>query len=87
MDLRAFWRRPAAYLDPRVRAGISTFHLCSEAELAEPLRRLRRDLENGRWVERNRALLDLQELDLGYRLLVAEAVAPASAIAAALACQ
>jgi SAM-dependent methyltransferase len=67
----AFWRRPGAYLDPAVRAGISTFHLCSEAELAEPLRRLRADLESGRWIERNGALLEREELDLGYRLLVA----------------
>ena len=29
----AFWRRPAAYLDPAVRAGISVFHLLDPAHV------------------------------------------------------
>jgi SAM-dependent methyltransferase len=65
----AFWRRPEAYLDPRVRAGMSNL-----AQLGPPVDRavaaLRADLESGVWHERNRDLLDLDELDLGYRLLV-----------------
>jgi len=68
--LGAYWRRPAAYLDPEVRGAISTFHLCADSELAEPLRRLREDLDSGRWAARNEALLEREELDLGYRLLV-----------------
>ena len=75
----AFWRRPAAYLDPRVRAAISTFHLCSESEFTEPLKRLAEDLQSGRWIERNRALVELEELDLGCRLLVAELQGPRGA--------
>jgi len=65
----AYWRRPEAYLDPRVRAGMSNL-----AQLGAPVDRavaaLRADLESGAWHERNRDLLDLDELDLGYRLLV-----------------
>jgi SAM-dependent methyltransferase len=65
----AFWRRPEAYLDPVVRAGNSNF-----AGLDEPAERavkqLAADLESGVWRERNRDLLDLDQLDLGYRLLV-----------------
>jgi SAM-dependent methyltransferase len=68
----AFWRRPHAYLDETVRAGISYFDLLDPAELAEGLEALRRDLDAGRWHERNAALLELGELDVGYRLLVAE---------------
>jgi uncharacterized protein YjiS (DUF1127 family) len=34
--------------------------------------RLRRDLETGAWHARNRELLELNELDLGYRLLIAD---------------
>lgn len=64
----AFWRRPEAYLDPRVRAGISNL-----AQLGAPVDRavaaLRADLASGAWHERNRGLLRLEELDLGYRLL------------------
>jgi SAM-dependent methyltransferase len=65
----AFWRRPEAYLDPRVRAGMSNL-----ARLGAPVDRavaaLRADLESGAWHERNRDLLELDELDLGYRLVV-----------------
>jgi SAM-dependent methyltransferase len=66
----AFWRRPEAYLDPAVRAGISTLAKRSEDELAEGLARLRADLESGAWARRHADLLERDELDLGYRLLV-----------------
>lgn len=67
----AFWRRPEAYLDPAVRAGISTMN-GRDAQLADGLARLRADLESGAWHERHRELLELEELDLGFRLLVGE---------------
>jgi hypothetical protein len=35
------------------------------------LRCLSADLESGRWAERNQELLDLDEIDLGGRLLIA----------------
>jgi hypothetical protein len=65
----AFWRRPEAYLDPAVRAGISTMAR-REAELADGLARLRADLESGEWARRHADLLELEELDVGYRLLI-----------------
>ena len=68
----AFWRRPEAYLDPAVRAGISTMAR-REAELAEGLTRLRADIESGEWARRHADLLELEEMDLGYRLLVSRA--------------
>jgi SAM-dependent methyltransferase len=68
----AFWRRPAAYLDKRVRAGISVFARVGDRETREMARRLRTDLESGAWQARNAALLGLTEIDLGYRLVVAE---------------
>jgi SAM-dependent methyltransferase len=71
--LSAFWRRPEAYLDPAVRAGISTLAKRSEQELAPGLARLRADLQSGAWARRHGALLTLAELDLGYRLLVGKA--------------
>ena len=66
----AFWRRPEAYLDPAVRAGISTLARRSEAELADGLARLRADLDSGAWARRHADLLGRDTLDLGYRLLV-----------------
>jgi hypothetical protein len=66
----AYWRRPAAYLDPAVRAGISMLAQTEHAR-GDGLERLRRDLSDGTWAARHRALLDLTELDCGYRLVVA----------------
>jgi hypothetical protein len=39
----------------------------------EGLARLSADLESGEWHRRNATLVELDELDLGYRLVVAEA--------------
>jgi SAM-dependent methyltransferase len=70
--MSAFWRRPEAYLDPAVRAGISTLAKRRPEELADGLRRLRDDVQSGAWARRHADLLELDELDLGYRLLVGE---------------
>ena len=70
----AYWRRPEAYLDPEVRAGISVFALLGPEEVEEGLARLRADLVSGEWYRRNAALLDLETLDLGYRLVIAGTV-------------
>jgi SAM-dependent methyltransferase len=67
----AYWRRPDAYLDATVRAGMSVFTR-TEPSLVEPgLSRLAADLTSGRWHEEHAGLLDLDELDLGYRLVTA----------------
>ena len=76
----AHWRRPEAYLDPMVRAGISTMAKRAPGELDAGLARLEEDLRTGAWAERHADLLALDELDLGYRLLVSGegAAAPAA---------
>ena len=66
--LGAYWARPEAYLDPAVRAGISSFTRC---DTAAGLERLRADLTSGAWHARNGGLLERESLDLGYRLVVA----------------
>jgi SAM-dependent methyltransferase len=68
----AHWRRPHAYLDPRVRSGISVFALLDAREVEPAIDRLGRDLESGRWHEKNEELLELERLDLGYTLVIAE---------------
>ena len=70
--LGAYWRRPERYLDPAVRPGISTFHALAPEVEDRALARLAADLESGQWARRNAELLRLEELDLGYRLVVAE---------------
>jgi hypothetical protein len=67
----AYWRRPEAYLDETVRAGISVFGRLSEAEVREFVERLRADLASGEWVRRNAELLQRTEVDLGFRLVIA----------------
>jgi hypothetical protein len=64
----AYWRRPHAYLDPVVRANISIF---AKVDAAEGIERLRADLASGEWERRYGHVLALDELDCGYRLLVA----------------
>jgi SAM-dependent methyltransferase len=70
--LSAYWRRPHAYLDPRVRNGISVFRLLPEPEVDRAVEQLRADLESGAWARRNADLIELEELDLGYRMIIAE---------------
>jgi hypothetical protein len=67
----AYWRRPEAYLEERVRRGISTWARLGPEVEQRAVRRLRGDLTSGRWAERNRELVDRDEADLGLRLLVA----------------
>jgi SAM-dependent methyltransferase len=69
----AFWRRPASYLDARVRSAISAFATMPRSELDDGLRRLGADIRSGDWEDRHRELLELDEADLGYRLIVAAA--------------
>jgi SAM-dependent methyltransferase len=68
--LAAFWRRPGSYLDPAVRAGISTFAMIDDRGRETGLRRLAHDLESGAWTARHRSLQSLDALDVGYRLMV-----------------
>jgi SAM-dependent methyltransferase len=68
----AYWRRPAAYLDPAVRAGMSMFARLDDEVLAPGLARLEHDLRSGQWRERHADLLDREVLDLGYCIVTAE---------------
>lgn len=70
--LGTYWRRPDAYLDERVRSRIATFRLLGAERLLDGLQDLCEDLRTGRWEELNRDLLEREELDLGYRLLIVE---------------
>jgi hypothetical protein len=67
----AFWRRPEAYLDEGVRRGVSVWTSVGAEAERRAVRRLGEDLASGRWAERNGDLLDLEEAELGLRLLVA----------------
>ncbi|MBT6095891.1 MAG: class I SAM-dependent methyltransferase [Rhodospirillaceae bacterium] len=65
--LGAYWRRPAAYLDPKIRTAHSCFWAVDN--VSTPLKKLARDLNSGAWAQRYSELLDLDEYDFGYRLV------------------
>jgi SAM-dependent methyltransferase len=67
--LYAYWRRPAAYLDARIRSGSSSFWAIGNVDAG--LQKLQRDLESGEWERRYAELRALDEYDAGYRLVVA----------------
>lgn len=67
----AYWRRPEAYLDEKVRRGVSVWSRVGPAAEQRAVDSLREDLASGRWTERNRELVDLDEAELGLRLLIA----------------
>jgi SAM-dependent methyltransferase len=69
--LGAFWRRPEAYLDPEVRAGISTIARMDQSVVKAGMELLLDDIQSGAWAKRHAELLDKDELDVGYRLVVA----------------
>lgn len=66
--LCAYWRRPAAYLDPDVRRSISSFWKIGD--ITEPLQRLEADLRSGAWERRYSLLLERESCDFGYHLVV-----------------
>ena len=67
--LGAYWKRPRAYMDPDVRASISTFSKIGNVD--PQLTRLEMDIDSGLWHDRYASLQDIDELDLGYRLVTA----------------
>jgi SAM-dependent methyltransferase len=70
--LGAYWARPERYLDAGARSAISAFAQSAAGELSGGLARLRDDLASGAWQRRNGALRVREQIDLGYRLVVAE---------------
>ncbi|MFF3599783.1 MerR family transcriptional regulator [Kitasatospora indigofera] len=67
----AYWRRPEAYLEDRVRRAMSVWTRVGPEAEQRAVRSLRDDLGSGRWAERNGGLAGLDAADLGLRLLTA----------------
>jgi SAM-dependent methyltransferase len=70
--LGAYWCRPEAYLDPAVRANSSGLALADPAVIARGVGALADDLARGVWQQHHADLSELDSVDLGYRLLVAD---------------
>ncbi|MEU9335616.1 MerR family transcriptional regulator [Streptomyces sp. NPDC048290] len=67
----AYWRRPDAYLEERVRRAMSVWTRVGREAEERAVRGLGDDLASGRWAARNGGLTGLDAADLGLRLLVA----------------
>jgi hypothetical protein len=70
--LCAYWRRPEMYLDPDARAAISGLALLGDKIIAPAIQRLADDIASGAWDARYGHLRGLDELDLGYRIIVTD---------------
>lgn len=70
----AYWRRPGAYLDSSVRAGISSLAYADESDLNDGLAALAGDLRSQRWHSQHAELLEQLQLDIGYRLVISDEV-------------
>ena len=63
----AYWRRPEAYLNDQIRAGMSSFTRVGTSQ--DSIERLKSDLESGAWERVYGSLLAQVSADLGYRLV------------------
>lgn len=68
--LGAYWQKPEAYLDAGIRSAISTFSKIQN--LDSGVEKLANDLKTGAWEQRHGELRRRTQLDLGYRLVVAD---------------
>ncbi|WP_075267877.1 MerR family transcriptional regulator [Streptomyces sp. Tue 6075] len=65
----AYWRRPGAYLEERVRRATSVWTRVGPEAEGRAVRSPGDDLASGRWAERNGDLVGLDAADPGLRLL------------------
>ncbi|MBI3896915.1 MAG: class I SAM-dependent methyltransferase [Gammaproteobacteria bacterium] len=65
--LGAYWCRPQAYLDRGIRSGMSSFSRIPDVETR--IDELSKDLASGGWERKHRHLLNVDALDVGYRLI------------------
>ena len=68
----AYWRRPEEYLKPEVQATISTLAQLPQQIVSDAMKKLAADLKSGAWTERHATLLEKEEMDFGYRLIVSD---------------
>ncbi len=68
----ALWDRPELFLEPATLRASSLWHRLDPAVVERGQKRLRADLESGRWDECHGHLRALPELDIGLRLVRAE---------------
>ncbi|MEO1053407.1 MAG: class I SAM-dependent methyltransferase [Bacteroidota bacterium] len=68
--MAAYWKRPEAYLNKKIRQSISAFSKITDPTTG--LKQLEDDLTSGKWREKNQAILSQNVLDAGYVIITAE---------------
>lgn len=66
----AHWRRPAAYLDPQVRACCSGLAQMDQRVVESGIKRLAADIDSGLWQRKNSEILSAENYDAGFRIIV-----------------
>ncbi|WP_299770936.1 class I SAM-dependent methyltransferase [uncultured Pseudoteredinibacter sp.] len=64
----AYWARPEAYLDDKIRQNMSSFSKIENVD--KGLKKLAEDLSSGQWNRKYASLLEQSHLDVGYFLAV-----------------
>jgi SAM-dependent methyltransferase len=72
--LISFWAHPERVLDAAARAATSGFARQADDVVQRVVSDVTRDLQNGRWDERHGYLRDLEEFDVGLRMIVATSI-------------
>jgi SAM-dependent methyltransferase len=67
----AYFARPEAFLDPDVHRSQSAWEFVAAGTIDRAINRLRRDLESGKWDERNGSLKSQPEFFGSLRLIIA----------------
>ncbi|BAY89934.1 MULTISPECIES: class I SAM-dependent methyltransferase [unclassified Tolypothrix] len=70
----AAWKRPELYLQPEVRAGISSFALGNPDLIASGVKSLAADLSSGKWDAKYGDIRQITAIDAGYRFFKATIV-------------
>jgi ubiquinone/menaquinone biosynthesis C-methylase UbiE len=69
--LAAYWREPSAYLNEDARQAMSGFAVADKTQVECGIGKLRNDLTDGSWMQKYGYILNLDEIDWGYRYIVA----------------
>lgn len=70
--LSAHWRRPAAYLDPEIRAHSSGLAQSDPDAVRRGIAQLASDLRSGLWRRKFAEIASLESLDTGFRLITSQ---------------
>jgi hypothetical protein len=82
----AHWQHPEAYLDPDVRRSASALNQIDPGAVDRGIDRLRADLASGRWHDKHGHLLEQDEFDAGFCLIVSGRLPTGTVISPATTC-